>query len=621
MITPICIGWAIITLVASPNLVSSFLIQPYVTCFSRVGVYKTSSQMTATRKPRRSPTRRSGGSKKRYDGGSVDNGRGDNRNKYRDNSDDSRWDDNDFNVSPQDYDINNDFEEGNSGGYDDFEYDDGIKMEVANTAVSSNFFSRKEITDPSFSFDTENLKKLCNGAGIVQPSRIQALAWPVLLQGQSSIVADQTGSGKTLAYLLPIIQRILVSSNDSTNNQSKKQYGSPKILILAPTAELADQIKPVCDSLSASTSKSFSTKVITATGKYTTNIRDQIRMIESSVIDVLITTPGRIATILRTKNSGNLDLTNVQSIVLDEVDVLLIDKTFGPQLRTVGAAAAPSSTTQFVFVTATLPDSVVDSVTREFLNVRMIKGPGLHRVALTVKENLVDVSLPPVSNRDLVLGFDVKAKMLMKALRANRCKRTVVFCNTVESCRKVENLIRRSDRKGKLLEVGAYHNAMNPGTRNKNLAIFAHGLLSRDQKEPTEENGYRETKRWQRTKELNHILVCTDRAARGVDFESAPVDHVILFDFPKDPAEYVRRVGRTARAGRAGTSTVFAYGWQLPIARKIMGEKLESFTMAADDDDDDDDDEYTTKQRQGKGKKRQKDSIIGGNIADGRLWD
>ena len=58
----------------------------------------------------------------------------------------------------------------------------------------------------------------------------------------------------------------------------------------------------------------------------------------------------------------------------------------------------------------------------------------------------------------------------------------------------------------------------------------------------------------------NHILVCTDRAARGVDFDSAPVDHVILFDFPRDPAEYVRRVGRTARAGRVGTSTVFAYG-------------------------------------------------------------
>jgi superfamily II DNA/RNA helicase len=120
------------------------------------------------------------------------------------------------------------------------------------------------------------------------------------------------------------------------------------------------------------------------------------------------------------------------------------------------------------------------------------------------------------------------------------------------------------------------------------------------------------------------VLVCTDRAARGVDFESNPVDHVILFDFPKDPAEYVRRVGRTARAGRAGASTVLAYGWQLPIARQIMGlggggggsgggndkkkgkgnrgnAKLEGFNMMKSDDGWDDelndtkDDEYFVK--------------------------
>ena len=83
-------------------------------------------------------------------------------------------------------------------------------------------------------------------------------------------------------------------------------------------------------------------------------------MIESNVMDVLITTPGRIATILRTKNSGNLDLTNVQSIVLDEVDILLIDENFGPQLRTVGAATASSSSTQFVFVASeTCSDAVL----------------------------------------------------------------------------------------------------------------------------------------------------------------------------------------------------------------------------------------------------------------------
>ena len=90
-------------------------------------------------------------------------------------------------------------------------------------------------------------------------------------------------------------------------------------------------------------------------------------MLQNQRCDVLISTPGRIATILRTKNSG-LDLTSLQAMVLDEVDILLIDETFGPQLRTVGAAA-PVDSTQFVFVTATLPDTIVETVEKEFSEV------------------------------------------------------------------------------------------------------------------------------------------------------------------------------------------------------------------------------------------------------------
>lgn len=121
-----------------------------------------------------------------------------------DNSDDNRSDDFARNDNSNAY-----FDDGDSDGYDDFEYDEGIDVEpfrpeVASTTVSENFFSRKAITDPSFSTDADIFQQLCVGAGIRKPSRIQALTWPVLLQGQSSIVADQTGSGKTLIiyYLL-----------------------------------------------------------------------------------------------------------------------------------------------------------------------------------------------------------------------------------------------------------------------------------------------------------------------------------------------------------------------------------------------------------------------------------
>jgi ATP-dependent RNA helicase DDX18/HAS1 len=189
---------------------------------------------------------------------------------------------------------------------------------------------------------------------------------------------------------------------------------------------------------------------------------------------------------------------------------------------------------------------------------------------------LVDVSVPPESFKDARACFDVKIRELFKALRSRRTAKTLIFCNTVETCRNVENALKRKDKKSKINRVWAYHNALSAEVRLKNLHSFSHDSEGNNGGEGTE-----------------RILVCTDRAARGIDFDASPVDHVILFDFPKDPAEYVRRVGRTARAGRDGATTVFAYGWQLPIARQIMygsgkgknkGGKLEKFTMMKSSD-------------------------------------
>ena len=468
------------------------------------------------------------------------------------------------------------------------------------TQTNKHFFSKKPLTDPTF-FRYENPNEvdnqeihqsLCRAAGITRPSRIQSLAWPQILTGQHTIVADQTGSGKTCAYLIPCILKALQTPTPKIN-------GAPKVLILAPTAELADQIRAVCAKILES-GPSFKTMVVTANGKYTTSIRDQIRMIQRSPVDVLISTPGRISTILRTRNSG-LDLSNVQSIVLDEVDILMIDETFGPQLRTVGEAAPVLDKTQFVFVTATLPDSIVDTITNEFPGVVQVKGPGLHRLAPSLKENLVDVSVPSDSNRNEALCFDVKAKQLLKALRQNRCRRTLVFCNTVESCRSVENLLNRKDRNNRVFEVLAYHSAMTPEARNANLQVFAKG-----RKGDNNEN-------------VDYILICTDRAARGVDFDESPVDHAVVFDFPKDPAEYIRRVGRTARAGRIGTSTVFAYGWQLPIARSVMGKKLDSFSIATTEDMNYDENDYEP--RFDRRTKKRRDQQMKEKIENGSLWE
>jgi ATP-dependent RNA helicase DDX18/HAS1 len=584
--------------------------------------------------------------------------RDNNQNSFQDDDDD---DEDDIQHFPIDAATSN----------DDDEFD-------STPVAPSHFFSKKSLQDPTFHYKVQKISgtdsgnsnnitsltntttttndlfdKLCQGAGISRPSRIQALTWPILLQHgqvqqQHTIVADQTGSGKTLAYLLPLLQRAL--GQKQLDDPKSKLYGTPRLLILTPTAELADQIRSVCDQLMETVS--FSTMVVTATGMYVTNIRDQIRLLQRQPVDVLISTPGRIATILRSKQLGGLNLTKLQSIVLDEVDILLQDDdtTFGDQLRTI-AQAAPVTQCQFVFVTATLPDRIVQTITQEFPSVVQVRGPGLHRVAPTLDEHLVDVSVPKssvfASSRsgggttatEEQVGFQIKSDALLQALRRHASRKTLVFCNTVHSCRQVENLLQRHDRRGQKYQVGAYHNAMTPAARNQNLARF--NLPSSNRRK--DDDAIRSDGHDDSTTMVDQILVCTDRAARGVDFGGAPVDHVILFDFPKDPAEYVRRVGRTARAGRAGTCTIFAYGWQLPIARQLMnnnkskskstsgGTKSKlNFGKAMQDwerDHDDDENDMSGGRRPNRKKPGQQqkwkpnpEQIIKGNIEGGRLW-
>jgi ATP-dependent RNA helicase DDX18/HAS1 len=499
---------------------------------------------------------------------------------------------------------------------------------ASNATYSSHFFSRKSLQDPSFIYHSDNqtslqhrspeyiFLQLCTNAQVQRPSKIQSLAWPRLVQSTTSpyVIADQTGSGKTLAYLIPLLQRILLTPRIVESTSNNTTVATPRLLILAPTSELADQIDAVCTKLAIGNGKSlFSSLVLTATGQYNTNIRDQVRLLQQSSsssrpLDVLIATPGRIATILRMKHAQDriVNLQHLQAIVWDEVDVLLLDETFGPQLSTIGAATADTIAEesanippQLVFVTATLPDQVKQHIRSQFPDTQFLQGPGLHRVAPTVTERLIDVSVPSsISvNRHENIGFDIKAKALLQALRNQRCRRTLIFCNTVTTCRQVENLLTRQDRRQQIYAVRSYHNAMSMQPRHANFAWFAQGAT-----DPASDA-------------TSYILVCTDRAARGVDFDRSVVDHVVLFDFPADPAEYVRRVGRTARAGRTGACTVLAYGWQLPIARSVMR------GATVDTDDRPPGEEFEDDFKRGRRKAgKEKWNDIDASIASGKVW-
>lgn len=240
--------------------------------------------------------------------------------------------------------------------------------------------------------------------------------------------------------------------------------------------------------------------------------------------DVLVATPGRLLALL---NRNEVSLQRTQVLVLDEADVLFLDQSF--PLQPIGAACADN--TQFIFTTATLPDIVVDQIKSEFPEADLLTGPGLHRIAPTIEEILVDCTGPPTQQRSPETAFENKRLALLRALEY-RSDRTLIFCNTISQCRNVENALQRADRHGKVRSVLAYHGAIDGEKRQEAVMDFSKKLL----KTPM-------------------VMVCTDRASRGMDFNAAPVLVAIVADIACDWSccRWTTSSCSTSRRNRAST--------------------------------------------------------------------
>jgi ATP-dependent RNA helicase DDX18/HAS1 len=201
------------------------------------------------------------------------------------------------------------------------------------------------------------------------------------------------------------------------------------------------------------------------------------------LVQVLIATPGRLISAL---NRGEVSLSEVQSAILDEADVLFMDQSF--DLEPIGTSCPPE--TQFIFATATLPEIVVQQILQEFPESALLRGPGLHRVS------------PMNQEKNSETAFENKRLVLLRALEQTPTERTVIFCNTIAQCRKVENALQRVDRQSRLRVVYPYHGAIDAKTRSEHMTEFSRPLLK-----------------------VPSVLVCTDRASRGMDFDKAQVSH------------------------------------------------------------------------------------------------
>ncbi|HKG77622.1 MAG TPA: DEAD/DEAH box helicase [Beijerinckiaceae bacterium] len=333
---------------------------------------------------------------------------------------------------------------------------------------------------------------------------IQEQAIPILLKGRDLLGIAQTGTGKTAAFMLPSIDRLVASGK-------RPQRGTCRMLVLAPTRELASQIAE-----SARAYGRFShISVATVFGGTSIN---KNRQDLSRGVDVLVATPGRLLDLVEQRW---LDLRQVEILVLDEADQML-DLGFIHALKRI-VKLLPAKR-QSLFFSATMPKNIA-ALADEFLTrpAQVAVAP----VATTAER---------VEQRVMFVSGGQKPALLAAVLQDEAVERVLVFTRTKHGADKV---VRSLGQAG--IEAAAIHGNKSQPQRERALAGFRSGHC--------------------------RVLVATDIAARGIDVEG--VTHVINYDLPNVPESYVHRIGRTARAGAAGIALSFCNDEERAYLRDI----------------------------------------------------
>ena len=319
--------------------------------------------------------------------------------------------------------------------------------------------------------------------GFKRPSPIQSEAIPPALEGRDLLACAATGSGKTAAFLLPILHQLV-----------DRPRGTTRALVLAPTRELACQIRDDLNALAQFTGlKSAVVHGGVAMGPQQTAFRRGA--------DVIIATPGRLLDHFQYHYAA---LAGLEYLVLDEADRML-DMGFLPDIRRVLRHVPKPK--QIFFFSATMP-APIEKLTREIL-----QEPAkitLQRKAAPA-EGVSHAAYPVLANQ--------RGALLVELLRRGHIDDALVFTRTKH---RADRLARLLNRNGLFAE--RIHGNRSQPQRTKALAGFKSGKF--------------------------RVLVATDIAARGIDVEA--LGHVVNFDVPAAPDDYIHRVGRTARAEATG---------------------------------------------------------------------
>lgn len=361
----------------------------------------------------------------------------------------------------------------------------------------------------------EALQEALHDAGLTHATPIQAQTLPLTLAGYDAMGLAQTGTGKTAAFLIAMFQYLM------TNPVHPKAKG-PWALILAPTRELAIQIKKDADLIGRYTG-------LTSLAIYGgTSIEHQKTLFNAANIDIVIGTPGRIIDLYKQKV---LRLKNIEVCILDEAD-RMFDLGFIDDVRYLLKQTPPAHERLNLLFSATMSQKVQE-LAYEYFNAPKI----IEIKAQTATADNIEQYLYHTAKHE-------KTPLLLGLLEHLKPERSMIFMNTK----------RDLERLNIVLEANGHPNAALSGDiaqnkREKVIKDFQSGKTS--------------------------IVVATDVAARGLHIDG--ITHVFNYDLPQVAEDYVHRIGRTARAGASGTAISFAceeYVYSLPDIEHYIHNKI-----------------------------------------------
>jgi ATP-dependent RNA helicase RhlE len=361
---------------------------------------------------------------------------------------------------------------------------------------------------------TPHLLSAVAAMGYDKPTGIQERAIPMVLAGNDIVGCSQTGTGKTAAFVLPVVQRIANASGSA-----KTEARRIRALIVTPTRELAAQIEEVA----VTCTKSSGMRALAVYGG--TPYEPQAKQARRGV-DVLVATPGRLLDMMR---QGDIKLDHVQVLVLDEADRML-DMGFWPDVRRI-VRALPEQRQNLLF-SATMSKGVLSVI-----------GDALTRpVFIEVGGRATPIEA--IAQRIMPVDGSQKLDLLLAFLSYHDPERVLVFTRTKH---RAERLALTLHKRG--IHCTAIHGNRNQVQREKALEGFKSGRYK--------------------------VLIATDIVARGIDVEG--ISHVINYDIPSNPEDYVHRIGRTARAGASGIAVSLLSAeevYELKDIERLIGSEI-----------------------------------------------